>query len=77
MGSNTVSLPDLRTEDQNVKNIWNTWIKALVAKYSIDGLRIDSVQQVDNNFFPDFQAAGKFFLVTKDTKAYLNQLVYT
>jgi len=65
MGSNTVSLPDLRTENQNVKDVWNAWIKALVAKYSIDGLRIDSVQQVDNNFFPDFQTAGKSLRVIK------------
>jgi len=60
MGSNTVSLPDLRTEDANVKSVWNAWIKQLVTKYSIDGLRLDSAQQVDNTFLADFQAAGMF-----------------
>ncbi|OBT91754.1 hypothetical protein VE01_10231 [Pseudogymnoascus verrucosus] len=31
---------------------------SLVSDYSIDGLRIDSVQQVNNNFWPSFQAAA-------------------
>ena len=57
-GSNTVSLPDLRTEDSNVQSIFNAWITQLVSDYSIDGLRIDSVQQVNNNFWPSFQAAA-------------------
>jgi len=58
-GDNTVSLPDLRTEDSNVLSVWESWITALVSKYSIDGLRLDSAQQVDNAFFPPFQSAGK------------------
>jgi alpha-amylase len=58
MGSNTVSLPDLRTEDTNVQSTFNAWIAKLVADYSIDGLRIDSVQQVNTGFWPSFQAAA-------------------
>lgn len=57
-GSNIVSLPDLRTEDSNVQSTFNAWITKLVSDYSIDGLRIDSVQQVNNNFWPSFQAAA-------------------
>lgn len=34
MGSNTVPLPDLRTEDGNVRSLLNTWVKNLVADYS-------------------------------------------
>lgn len=33
-GDNTVSLPDLRTEDSDVLNMWNTWIGQLVANYT-------------------------------------------
>ena len=66
MGSNTVSLPDLRTENSDVRTIWNNWIKALVSKYSIDGLRVDSAQQVDTGFFSDFQAAGMYFCYRED-----------
>lgn len=37
----TVSLPDLATEDSNVLSMWETWIEQLVANYTIDGLRVD------------------------------------
>lgn len=57
-GDNTVSLPDLRTEDSDVSSVWNSWITSLVSTYNIDGLRVDSAQQVDNAFFPPFQSAG-------------------
>jgi alpha-amylase len=57
-GDNTVSLPDLRTEDSDVLNEWESWITALVANYSIDGLRVDSAREVDTAFFPPFQSAG-------------------
>jgi alpha-amylase len=62
MGDNTISLPDLRTEDSAVASVLNSWIKDLVVKYSIDGLRLDSTQQVNNDFLPPFESAGKFQL---------------
>ncbi|CZT18071.1 related to alpha-amylase A precursor [Ramularia collo-cygni] len=51
-------LPDLRTEDQEVQQMWNTWISQLVSNYSIDGLRIDTAQQVNQGFWPGFQSAA-------------------
>jgi hypothetical protein len=33
-GSNTVSLPDLRTENSDVASVFNTWIAKLVSDYS-------------------------------------------
>ncbi|GAB7352422.1 hypothetical protein MBLNU459_g2841t2 [Dothideomycetes sp. NU459] len=57
-GDNTVSLPDLRTEDSDVLSMWETWITQLVANYTIDGLRIDSAEEVDQAFFPPFLAAA-------------------
>lgn len=60
-GSNTVSLPDLRTEDTQVRSLWNSWIKDFVSKYSIDGLRIDSCTSVEQTFFDDFvDSAGVY-----------------
>ncbi|SMR55084.1 unnamed protein product [Zymoseptoria tritici ST99CH_1E4] len=58
IGSDTVSLPDLRTEDARVQNLWNTWVSQLVSNYSIDGLRIDTAQQVNPEFWPSFHAAA-------------------
>lgn len=60
MGDNTVALADLRTEDSAISSVWNSWITDLVANYSIDGLRLDSAQQVNNEFFTPFQNAGKY-----------------
>ncbi|KAK8018381.1 alpha-amylase [Apiospora marii] len=58
-GDNKVSLPDLKTEDSNIRNTFSDWIKDLVAKYSIDGMRIDSVKHVEKDFWPGFlDAAG-------------------
>jgi alpha-amylase len=62
MGDSIVSLPDLRTEDSAISSIWNSWITDLVANYSIDGLRLDSAQQVNNEFFTPFQSAGMCYL---------------
>ncbi|KAI5242421.1 alpha-amylase [Aureobasidium subglaciale] len=60
-GDNTVSLPDLRTEDSNVRSIWNSWITQFVANYTIDGLRVDSAKSVEKSFYPPFeQAAGVY-----------------
>jgi alpha-amylase len=38
--------------------MWTTWIAELVANYTIDGIRLDSTQQVDNAFFKPFQSAA-------------------
>ncbi|EMF09859.1 glycoside hydrolase family 13 protein [Sphaerulina musiva SO2202] len=58
MGSNTVSLPDLRTEDSVVANMWYQWISQIVSRYSIDGLRIDTAYEVSPRFWAGFQAAA-------------------
>jgi len=64
LGDTTVSLADLRTEDEDVRTTFQTWIKDLVTKYSIDGLRLDSAGNVDTGFFPGFcDAAGIFCMV--------------
>lgn len=59
-GDNVVALPDLRTEDDDVLDVWKSWITDLVAKYGIDGVRLDSTQQLDNAFLTPFETAGKF-----------------
>ncbi|KAK4673514.1 hypothetical protein QC763_112690 [Podospora pseudopauciseta] len=61
-GSDTVSLPDLRTSDPNVRRIWNEWISHLVSTYSIDGLRVDSAKHVETSFWSGFNAAAGVYL---------------
>jgi alpha-amylase len=62
-GTNDVSLPDLRTEDPVVRSIWNNWISNTVAKYQIDGLRVDSVKHQEKSFWPGFGAAAGVFML--------------
>ncbi|KAK6227146.1 alpha amylase [Colletotrichum tabaci] len=60
-GSNDVALPDLRTEDQRVRQVFNAWIKRVVRKYKFDGLRLDSAKHVEKEFWPPFEASAGVF----------------
>lgn len=51
-------LPDLRTEDADVRNVWYPWVKDLVANYSIDGLRVDALKHVKKDFWADFEKSS-------------------
>lgn len=53
-----VTLPDLRTEDAEVRDIWHNWVFDLVNSYGIDGLRLDTAKQVRKDFWPGFHSAG-------------------
>jgi len=54
-------LPDVKTEDNGVRAIFQCWIKNLVNTYSIDGLRLDTVKHVEKDFWSGFtKAAGVF-----------------
>lgn len=61
MGDGYVPLPDLNTEDSYVQSTLNTYIKDFVAKYSVDGLRIDATKNIRKDFWPPFcKAAGVY-----------------
>ncbi|RAK79041.1 alpha-amylase [Aspergillus fijiensis CBS 313.89] len=62
MGDNIVSLPDLRNEDVQVQRMLGTWVSELVSNYSVDGLRIDSVLNIDPDFFSSFNKSAGVFL---------------
>eukprot|EP01024_Parvocaulis_polyphysoides_P026498 TRINITY_DN24120_c1_g3_i5.p1 TRINITY_DN24120_c1_g3~~TRINITY_DN24120_c1_g3_i5.p1 ORF type:complete len:1017 (+),score=146.26 TRINITY_DN24120_c1_g3_i5:177-3227(+) len=54
-------LPDLDTRKDNVKTIFNEWIKWLITEFQFDGMRIDTVKHVQLDFWKDFtEAAGVF-----------------
>ncbi|KAK0624881.1 alpha amylase [Bombardia bombarda] len=58
-----VALADLDTESNTVVDMMTSWIKGLVANYSIDGLRIDAAKHVNDEFLPTFvEASGVFAL---------------
>ncbi|KAJ5937057.1 hypothetical protein N7466_003507 [Penicillium verhagenii] len=63
LGDTTVSLPDLNTALTSVQTIWYDWVAALVANYSIDGLRIDTVKHVQQSFWSDYNDAAGVYCV--------------
>ncbi|KAH0562159.1 hypothetical protein GP486_003145 [Trichoglossum hirsutum] len=63
LGDHHVSLPDINTRLPAVQSFFRHWISDLVANYSIDGLRIDTVKHVQKGFWKGFNdAAGVYCL---------------
>ncbi|KAF9812860.1 hypothetical protein IEO21_05911 [Rhodonia placenta] len=61
LGDDNVPLADCDTESDYVIDFFYKWIGDLVANYSADGLRIDTVKHVRSDFWPGFaEAAGVF-----------------
>ena len=56
-------LPDLKQENDYVRNTLLDWIKNLVKKYKIDGLRIDTIPEVPKWFWDQFQNAAGVYAV--------------
>ncbi|KAF2166514.1 carbohydrate-binding module family 20 protein [Zasmidium cellare ATCC 36951] len=63
VGDTVVSLPDLKTEDKTVQTMFNEWIPQLVQNYSIDGLRLDSAMQVNQDFWPSFISSSGVYAI--------------
>ncbi|KAI8951091.1 alpha-amylase [Xylaria longipes] len=63
LGDTTVPLPDIKTEDSGVRDTFNGWVKDFVSTYGIDGLRMDTTQHVEKDFWPGFSTAAGCYLV--------------
>jgi alpha-amylase len=56
-------LPDLNTQSSDVRSVLNTWVKWLVNEYQFDGVRIDTVKHVQQDFWPDFASAAGVYSI--------------
>jgi alpha-amylase len=63
LGDSNVELPDVNTTEPVVRNTYDIWIANLVSTYSIDGLRIDTVKHVEQEFWPGFNSAAGVYSV--------------
>ncbi|MCJ1230078.1 hypothetical protein MMC12_006749 [Toensbergia leucococca] len=63
IGDASDPLPDVYTALPSVRAEYNSWIGELVSNYSVDGLRIDSVKNVEQSFWPGFQTAAGVYIV--------------
>ena len=57
------NLPDLKHENDYVRTTLIDWIKSLVSKYNIDGIRIDTVAEVPKWFWKQFADASGVYQV--------------
>ncbi|KAF1930171.1 carbohydrate-binding module family 20 protein [Didymella exigua CBS 183.55] len=51
------NLPDINTQNSEIRILLNTWVSWLVKEYSFDGVRIDTVKHVEKEFWPGFSSA--------------------
>lgn len=58
-----VVLPDVNTTREDVRELYYAWIEALVANYSADGIRIDTVKHVEQSFWPEFNKRAGVYAV--------------
>lgn len=56
-------LPDLDQSNEYVAETLLAWVGDLVSKYAIDGLRVDTVPEVEPSFWARFQAAAGVYAV--------------
>uniref|UniRef100_A0A7S2DX77 Glycosyl hydrolase family 13 catalytic domain-containing protein n=1 Tax=Haptolina brevifila TaxID=156173 RepID=A0A7S2DX77_9EUKA len=52
-------LADLKQEDEAVRRYLLTWIRTMVTKYKIDGLRLDTALYMPTYFLSEFQQASQ------------------
>lgn len=56
-------LPDLNTQSTEIRNVLNTWVSWLVTEYQFDGVRIDTVKHVQQDFWPAFASAAGVYSI--------------
>jgi len=63
LGSADYPLPNVETTLPSLRETYNTWIQTCLSNYSIDGLRIDSVKNVEIEFWAGFQTSAGIYTV--------------
>lgn len=57
------NLPDVKTQDTEIRKMYRDWISWLVKEYQFDGVRIDTVKHVEKDFWPGFVAAANVYAI--------------
>lgn len=63
LGDSSLPLADTNTEDDTNVSSLNSWIKNLVSTYSADGIRIDTVKHIRQDFWPDFASSAGVYTI--------------
>lgn len=63
LGDKNLPLADINTEDPNIVSFWYNWISNLVKTYSADGVRIDTVKHIRQDFWTGFKDSAGVWCV--------------
>lgn len=63
LGDSNLPLADTNTEDDDNVSALYSWIKNLVSTYSADGIRIDTVKHIRQDFWPDFASSAGVYTI--------------
>lgn len=63
LGDSAVSLPDLRTEDNGTAQVLYEFVSDTVKNYTADGIRVDSVINLNPQFLPGLSTAAGVYAI--------------
>ena len=63
LGDDNLALADVNTENDEIVDTYNGWIKELVGNYSVDGIRIDTVKHIRKDFWPNFASSSGVYTI--------------
>lgn len=56
-------LPDVHTQDDQIRGLYQTWVRWLINEFHFDGIRIDTVKHVEHSFWANFTAAAAVYSI--------------
>lgn len=56
-------LPDVNTQNSDIRKLYQDWVSWLVTEYGFDGVRIDTVKHVEKDFWPGFSSAAGVYTI--------------
>jgi alpha-amylase len=56
-------LPDLNTQSSTIRSLYQDWVSNLVSTYGFDGVRIDTVKHVEQDYWPGFVNATGVYCI--------------
>ncbi|KAF7302332.1 Glycoside hydrolase family 13 protein [Mycena chlorophos] len=80
LGDTLLPLPDVDTEDETVQAELYAWVKNMVNEYGADGVRIDTVKHIRQDFWRGFSDSGGVFTlgeVLTDNATYASSYIGT
>lgn len=66
LGRDTLSLPDINTEDPDIIEYFENWGVKVTSDYQVDGFRVDAVKHVPKAFWSEFESKVNTYTIGED-----------